>query len=216
MALDALVDSNQLDADLTSVANAIRTKGGTSASLAFPAEFVSAIAAIPSGGATKTLTNVLGSNTTFVTGYLSGSNTISAASANKEVTTDYIDISAYAGTTLRPWAEVAGNVPPWVALFFYTSSYGTIGGRLGPIATDSNWTNAGFLHYGNALGTIIAGITVNVPSNAVYIRVSFRTGGNASVCFTDDTSFCSEFFNGNGSVSAVAFADALESDGTAS
>lgn len=50
MALDALVDGAQLDADLTSVANAIRTKGGASASLAFPADFVSAIAAIPSGG----------------------------------------------------------------------------------------------------------------------------------------------------------------------
>lgn len=50
MAVDKLVDSSQLDADLTSVANAIRTKGGTSASLAFPAGFVSAIEAIPSGG----------------------------------------------------------------------------------------------------------------------------------------------------------------------
>ena len=50
MSLDKLVDSTQLDADLTSVANAIRTKGGTSASLAFPADFVSAIAAISGGG----------------------------------------------------------------------------------------------------------------------------------------------------------------------
>ena len=50
MSVDKLVDSTQLDADLTSVANAIRTKGGTSASLAFPTDFVSAIAAIPSGG----------------------------------------------------------------------------------------------------------------------------------------------------------------------
>lgn len=50
MAVDKLVDSTQLDADLTSVANAIRTKGGTSASLAFPVDFVSAIGAIPSGG----------------------------------------------------------------------------------------------------------------------------------------------------------------------
>ena len=49
MALDKLVDSTQLDADLTSVANAIRTKGGTSAQLAFPAGFVSAVQAIPSG-----------------------------------------------------------------------------------------------------------------------------------------------------------------------
>lgn len=50
MAVDKLVDSTQLDADLTSVANAIRTKGGTSAILAFPSGFVSAIANIPSGG----------------------------------------------------------------------------------------------------------------------------------------------------------------------
>lgn len=38
------------EADLTSVANAIRTKGGTSAQLAFPTGFVSAIDAIPTGG----------------------------------------------------------------------------------------------------------------------------------------------------------------------
>lgn len=50
MAVDKLVDSTQLDADLTSVANAIRTKGGTSAQLAFPAGFVSAVEAIETGG----------------------------------------------------------------------------------------------------------------------------------------------------------------------
>ena len=50
MALDKLVDSTQLNADLTSIANAIRAAGGTSAELAFPADFVSAIAAIAAGG----------------------------------------------------------------------------------------------------------------------------------------------------------------------
>ena len=50
MSVDKLVDSTQLDSDLTSVANAIRTKGGTSAQLAFPAGFVSAINAISGGG----------------------------------------------------------------------------------------------------------------------------------------------------------------------
>ena len=50
MAIDKAIDSTQLDSDLTSVANAIRTKGGTSAQLAFPAGFVSAIDAIPTGG----------------------------------------------------------------------------------------------------------------------------------------------------------------------
>ena len=38
------------DTELTSIANAIRTKGGTSASLTYPAGFVSAIQAIPTGG----------------------------------------------------------------------------------------------------------------------------------------------------------------------
>ena len=50
MALDKLVDSTQLNTDLTSVANAIRTKGGTSAQLAFAQGFVSAIEAISGGG----------------------------------------------------------------------------------------------------------------------------------------------------------------------
>lgn len=49
MAVDKLVDSTQLDADLTSVANAIRSRGGTSGNLAFPTGFVNAINGIPSG-----------------------------------------------------------------------------------------------------------------------------------------------------------------------
>lgn len=50
MAVDKLVDSTQLDADLTSVANAIRAKTGGSASLAFPTDFVSEIGSISGGG----------------------------------------------------------------------------------------------------------------------------------------------------------------------
>lgn len=49
MAVDKLVDSAQLNTDLTAVANAIRAKGGTSASLAFPAGFVAAVEAITTG-----------------------------------------------------------------------------------------------------------------------------------------------------------------------
>lgn len=49
MAVDKLVDSTQLDSDLTSVANAIRAKSGGSGQLAFPAGFISEIGNIPSG-----------------------------------------------------------------------------------------------------------------------------------------------------------------------
>jgi hypothetical protein len=50
MAVDKLVDSTQLNTDLTAVANAIRAKGGTSASLSFPTGFIDAIDAIQTGG----------------------------------------------------------------------------------------------------------------------------------------------------------------------
>ncbi len=55
MSADKLVDSTQLDTDLTSVADAIRAKSGGSSQLAFPAGFVSEIQAIPSGGGEEVL-----------------------------------------------------------------------------------------------------------------------------------------------------------------
>lgn len=58
MSLDKLVDSTQLDSDLTSVANAIRAKSGGSSQLAFPAGFVSEIGNIPSGGGGWTSTGI--------------------------------------------------------------------------------------------------------------------------------------------------------------
>lgn len=45
-----MADYLTTDTELISVANAIRTKGGTSAPLVYPAGFISAIQNIPSGG----------------------------------------------------------------------------------------------------------------------------------------------------------------------
>lgn len=45
-----MADYLTTDTELTSIANAIRTKGGTSSQLVYPTGFVSAIEAIPTGG----------------------------------------------------------------------------------------------------------------------------------------------------------------------
>ena len=50
MALDKVVDSAALDAEMTSVANAIRAKTGNAAMLAWPNGFLAAIAEIAEGG----------------------------------------------------------------------------------------------------------------------------------------------------------------------
>lgn len=65
MAIDMLGDFVALGSDLTVVANAIRAKNGTSAQLAFPADFISAIGSI-SGGWVKTLTAVFDQGSTRV------------------------------------------------------------------------------------------------------------------------------------------------------
>lgn len=62
MAVDKLVDSTQLDSDLTSVANAIRAKTGGSSQLVFPVDFVSEIENII-GGVTITETQDVGGGT---------------------------------------------------------------------------------------------------------------------------------------------------------
>lgn len=65
------VDGTTLDSNLTSIANAIRTKGGTSASLLFPTEFVSAINAIQTGG---------GGSATLITKNITANGTYNASS----------------------------------------------------------------------------------------------------------------------------------------
>lgn len=98
MSVDKLVDSTQLNADLTSVANAIRTKGGTSAQLAFPTEFVSAIAAIPSGGGGITI-SPLGYNVSIKNDRASGNVNITRVLYNSTTLLSAVGANVGAGST---------------------------------------------------------------------------------------------------------------------
>ena len=87
MALDKLVDSTQLDNNLTSVANAIRAKSGGTGQLAFPAGFVSEIGNISGGGGitptgTKEITITSnGTTTEDVTNYANAQITVNVPSS---------------------------------------------------------------------------------------------------------------------------------------
>ena len=52
MAFDKVIDSAKLDADITTIADAIRAKAGTSGKMAFPNGMADAVRSIPSGGVT--------------------------------------------------------------------------------------------------------------------------------------------------------------------
>lgn len=76
MAYDKVVDSASLDSKLTQVADAIRTKGNTSADLQFPSGFISAIQAIQTGTELKIIVSVTsGATVTATKGSLSVSGT---------------------------------------------------------------------------------------------------------------------------------------------
>lgn len=65
MAIDKAIDSTALDNGLTTVADAIRAKGGTSAQFAFPNGMAQAIADLPSGGITPTGSTTLTEENTY-------------------------------------------------------------------------------------------------------------------------------------------------------
>lgn len=79
MAYDKVVDSASLDSKLTQVADAIRTKGNTSADLQFPSGFISAIQAIQTGTELKIIVSVTSGATVTAT---KGSKVVSGTSIN--------------------------------------------------------------------------------------------------------------------------------------
>ena len=83
MAYDKVVDSASLDSKLTQVADAIRTKGNTSADLQFPSGFISAIQAIQTGTELKIVVSVTSGATVTAT---KGSKVVSGTSVNGSCT----------------------------------------------------------------------------------------------------------------------------------
>lgn len=79
MAYDKVVDSASLDSKLTQVADAIRTKGNTSADLQFPSGFISAIQAIQTGTELQIIVTVKSGATVTAT---KGSKVVSGTAVN--------------------------------------------------------------------------------------------------------------------------------------
>lgn len=164
MSVDKLVDSTQLDSDLTSVANAIRTKGGTSAALAFPADFLTAIANIPSGGSVPRLIDQL--DITFAT---------TATNSNK-LSVTLTPITNGLVIVLLDTVPASPHSSEYIALAWgqaYTS-YGTNSNAnlnpilrpAGTIGTDTAMcsfnTGTGVLQIGGSYGHFLAGTTYHV------------------------------------------------------
>lgn len=130
MAYDKVVDSASLDSKLTQVADAIRTKGNTSADLQFPSGFISAIQAIQTGTELKIIVSVT-----------SGA-TVTAAKGSKVVSGTSVDGTC---TLVVPeegeWTVSAtlGGETSRSNIVNVTSSYDTTLVFISPILNDNSW-----------------------------------------------------------------------------
>ena len=164
MSVDKLVDSTQLDADLTSVANAIRTKGGTSAQLAFPNGFISAIQNLGGDGLTNEVKQALlqiGQKVAYI---------------DAEGQQYYNDLMA----ALYPVDSISAAFTQGSAVIYDTDSLDTLKQYLTVTANYSDGTSATVTDY-TLSGTLTAGtstITVSYRDKSIKYEVIGNSGSS--------------------------------------
>lgn len=168
------------------------------------------------GGISQTVHNIASASTSLITGYLANNDSISAQSTtNKEVTTDYIDVSAYHGKKVYIILEIT-NPGPWIGCRFYNSSKTAQGSRqtagIGAAGIDSG---AYAIECVRGTYTLFCSNPYTVASNFDYIRISFRTYGAAKMCLISFDEFDPSDYFLTRDVQQISFINAIESDGTA-
>lgn len=130
MAYDKVVDSASLDSKLTQVADAIRTKGNTSADLQFPSGFISAIQAIQTGTELKIVVSVTSGAAVTAT---KGSNTVSGTSVNGVCTIIVPEAGTWSVKATLGW-ETSNTKS-----VTFTDSYDVTLAFVSPTLNDNDW-----------------------------------------------------------------------------
>lgn len=106
--------------DITSVANAIRTKGGTSSGLSFPDGFVSAIGNIPTGGGATLIAKSISENGTYSANDddADGYSSVSVSVAPKFVTGTFKGLTSEKGTAKSVTIPYTGNGYPIAGIIY--------------------------------------------------------------------------------------------------
>ena len=183
MAYDKVVDSASLDSKLTQVADAIRTKGNTSADLQFPSGFISAIQAIQTGTELKIVVSVTSGATVTAT---KGSKVVSGTSINGTCTLTVPE----AGT----WSVKAtlGGQTSNTASVSVKDSYALTLNFLKANFADNDWASIiAACHSGSVPSSWVAGnsktMTINGTSYQVDIigknHDTYAAGGTAPLTF---------------------------------
>lgn len=178
MAYDKVVDSAALDSKLTQVADAIRTKGNTSAGLQFPSGFISAIQAIQTGTELKIIVSVTSGATVTAT---KGSKVVSGTAVNGTCTLVVPEEGEWTVSATLGGETSKSNVVN------VTSSYDTTLVFISPILNDNSWetirgisdagTGENFWSIGDRKAVTLNG-TVGALTLSNYTTYAFIIGFN--------------------------------------
>jgi len=179
--------------DLTSIANAIRTKGGTSASLEFPTEFVSAINAIPTGGGSSAIS--------IVDTLDSGGGTIRTITAVNldDISKDSSDLTASGATVTAPAGFYASDATKTVSsMTLPTSAAASATSGYSSKATISRSTSDQYINIPTGYNSAGAYYKVNAVANGTEGTPSATKGtvSNHSVTVTPSVTNSAGYISG--------------------
>ena len=182
MAIDKLVDSAQLESDLTDIADAIRAKTGGSADLQFPEDFVSEIGSISGGGEGWTWDTLANQNTPAGAVSFKTATTISAQAFYNRKGITSVDLTGITSVGNYAFAEDTNiteitNANDVVTLGSYVfRNCSNLGWLYFPKCTSI--TTGGYALYGAGK----AGYGVVFPAYVGTTQIEFMRGSRYTVC----------------------------------
>ena len=170
-------DYKVTDSELTGIANAIRTKGGTSSPLVFPNGFTSAIEAIPTGGGSTLITKNISANGTYdaedddADGY--SSVVVNVPSSGADISTDLV----FGGPQIPDMTNATTPSGIVSASSYFTSNYEPYMAFNFNIQSTSMLTNSWLASSSDSAPWIM----YEFPSAVEFDTISFETSSNAGV-----------------------------------
>ena len=184
------------DAELTSVADAIRTKRGTAADLVYPTGFITAINAIPTGEGggsinlqAKTVTPTTSSQTVSADGAYDGLSTVTVEAIPTEyiIPTGSLTVTTNGTHDVTNYATVSANISSWKLI------------ATAAVTTATTSTSS------TSLTTVTVGSSIFTKDKVIWVKIRDNAGKRAGYFVGSDNLFIN-YYDANNATTTLTYA----------